>query len=1122
MDSIIRMVAFLFPFLAALLTHNLANSFPQNYDYVIGADYGAVTGLSGSPGAGRRSSGSGQDQRFVCPEPTPSSDYSCMYVGGYYEIQSPVINPQLTIKIDPGKYAQIECYDKHEFDDLPHLNLGNTSQIKITRCKLSQHKSILQHISFLGVKNIKDFWYQSLGKDFGVKLVHQHFDGMRNLEKLILTSGIEDLQPDLFSDLPNLKWLNLRSNYVKLLHNVFDNLTNLVILELAINQINELEPGLFKNQRNLRHLNLFRNQLNNITKESFRGAETIQELDLSANAIESFDPDVFSLLPDLTELNLSFNRFTTLPENLLAENRKLKDFRLVHNQAPMQTLPESFLANLPQLKTVILNRCSFTHLPATLLKGSSEIAMLDFSYNQLTSLPEQLLRDQLQLTDLNLAYNELEILPDRLLDNTVKLEKLRLSYNRLYNLTANVFYALENLQELYLDNNYLHSIDRNAFDRTSTLVKLYLQNNFLSFHDFSFVEQELDIAEGDGTPFQTLNNLRILNLRNNSITTIFRDWAVNAIKLEELDLSYNNISMLSYSSLPFISSRIRVNLTHNKISQIELRDMEQIIMGQPDSYVSHVDLYLNDNPLNCDCVLLQFIQYLRQMMGKRVYKTITFNADNLRCAEPKQFEGRLVSSLELEDLFCDLDQPGTEVKLCPAKCHCTTRPFDKALIVNCTKQGLTEIPPLPVPSNFAHEYTELHMEYNNVSELPTEELTGYFSVGKLFMQNNSLVQLLPENLPSKLRMLDVSNNRLVVLNQSVIEVLNSSKFLENTRMAGNRWQCDCTTSELVNFVQRNQQRIGDINQLTCEGGTSFTSVTISDLCNRDLTVILGWSISLTILFILIAILTIFYYRYNMEIKVWLFKNGLFLWLVTEEELDKDKLYDAFISYSHKDEDFITEQLVPTLEKEPMNFKTCLHIRDWTAGEMISTQIIKSVEESRRTIVVLSSNFLESEWGKMEFRTAHINSMKEKRVRVIVIIYDEIGDIESLEPELKAYLKMNTYVKWGDPWFWDKLRYAMPHPPTVKGIKGKGLIKNHIKSSVDDKLELIKPVPVTPPPQTTPPAEMNGHARSPFTITNGKTMNGNGYHVNGHLVNGFTNGHVNGAFMINSNAKQSDV
>lgn len=614
------------------------------------------------------------------------------------------------------------------------------------------------------------------------------------------------------------------------------------------------------------------------------------------------------------------------------------------------------------------------------------------------------------------------------------------------------------------------------------------------------------------------DTLEDLNLSHNKVTCIFDDWRHVFINLVNLDLSYNNIYNLK--DIQFLSSTDivrKINLSHNKIYEINFKFIEATL----NSSTFKVDIDLNDNPLDCNCFLLEFNEFLRHKSRYPNHNFLKLNTDNLKCSKPKNLEGHLIKHVNAKSLVCDLDSKDGTTKRCPENCDCFLRPFDNFLVVNCSSNDMYNIPNLPTVARY--EKIELDLSSNNLSRLPTAgEVDGYENVVKLLASNNNISFVDVSSFPSSLDVIDLTGNNLQGFDKQVLDHFNRTitekRGTFQMFLSDNKWICDCTTIEFIAFTKSHFKSINDYNDMKCwNTGDFMPKVTTDIVCKTDKTLYIAGGLLMALSGLVIGFMAAFYYKYQQEIKVWMFAHNICLWWVTEEDLDKDKKYDAFISFSHKDEEFVGI-LIKKLEGEEGEspYKLCVHYRDWKVGEYISTQIATSVEESRRTIVVLSANFLESVWARNEFKTAHVAAVSEGRARVIVIIYGDIGDVDKLDPEMRAYLKTNTYVKWGDPWFWDKLKYALPH----KNINRQS---GHMTGViVDDKLELIKQNSmISIPPLTTPPAEhagkqFNGNIVSPQP--NGHVGHNN--HIN-QTYHGL-NGHINGAFIINTNAKQSDV
>ncbi|XP_043656441.1 protein toll [Drosophila teissieri] len=1067
--------------------------------------------------------------RDACTEISIDGVCQCAPSMSEYEIICPANaeNPTFRLTIQPNDYVQIMCNltDTTDYQQLPKkMRIGEVDRVQMRRCMLPGHTPIASILDYLGIVAPTTLIFES--DNLGMNITRQHLDRLHGLKRFRFTTRrLTHIPANLLSDMRNLSHLELRANIEEMPTHLFDDLENLESIEFGSNKLRQMPRGIFGKMPKLKQLNLWSNQLHNLTKHDFEGATSVLGIDIHDNGIEQLPHDVFAHLTNVTDINLSANLFRSLPQGLFEHNRHLNEVRLMNNRVPLATLPSRLFANQSELKILRL-RADLQTLPGDLFEHSTQITNISLGDNLLSTLPATLLQYQVNLLSLDLSNNRLTHLPDSLFQHTTNLTDLRLEDNLLTDISGDIFSSLGNLVSLVMSRNRLRTIDSGAFSRTSGMRHLYLDHN-----DIDLREPLLDFTfQGTiSSPFVHMLGLVTLNLRNNSIMFVYNDWKNTMLKLSQLDLSYNKISSLGYEDLAFLSqNRLHVNMTHNRIRSIQL-DKDVHLDEDLNTDLVHVDL--NDNPLVCDCLILWFIQLVRGVHKPQYTKKFKLNTDRLVCSQPNALAGTAVQEVKPQTLLCPLDSSeDPRERKCPLGCNCHVRTYDRALVINCHSGNLTHVPRLPILEKNL-QIMELHLEKNTLLRLPLANTSGYENVTSLHLAGNNLTHIDVDQLPTNLTHLDVSWNQLQKLNDTVLSFLNRTMKWRSVQLSGNPWMCDCTAKQLLLFTQDNFERIGDRNEMMCvdaEVPTRMVELSTNDICPAEKGVLIALALVIALTGLIVGLIAALYYKYETEIKIWWYNHlGSFWWPfpILEEDLDKDKMFDAFISYSHKDQSFIEDYLVPQLEQGPQKFKLCVHDRDWKVGGYIPENIMRSVADSRRTIIVLSPNFIKSEWSRLEFKAAHRSALDEKRARIIVIVYSDIGDVEKLDEELKAYLKMNTYLKWGDPWFWDRLRYAMPHR---RGIGNGSLIKTALKGSTDDKLELIKPSPVTPP-LTTPPAEstknplvaqLNGITPHPaIMIANGKNGLTNLYTPNGKSLG---NGHINGAFIINPNAKQSDV
>ncbi|CAH0564846.1 unnamed protein product [Brassicogethes aeneus] len=635
------------------------------------------------------------------------------------------------------------------------------------------------------------------------------------------------------------------------------------------------------------------------------------------------------------------------------------------------------------------------------------------------------------------------MLPSGIFNSLKSLEILYLNNISLTILANGIFNSLESLNELHLENNLLKNFPSGIFNSLKNLNIFNLGNNslnlqflpediFKNLRNLRYLNLEHNLVNDLITPLFYLFNINELNLSYNQNLNIdicligFRFW-----KLKTLNVKNTNSSNMFKNGICQLRECTDIDLSHTKINKIRLTSLfvgcnsysfsnnnikiiDTNFIPRPSK---NINLNMYNTTISCNWENYDFITSVPNI--KDNFKIL--NYETIKCSNNKNLM-MFNWTKNKENIIYPMSSVMDKGYTCPRQCNCLWYPFNLSFIVDCSNRKLKEIPIFSAPNYIPKrgekikvKNVKVDLQNNILVEGPSQD-DGYDNVTVLILSENKIEDI--SWIPPNIQDLYLDHNNISFLNDQLIDSLYGPS-LRSLKLGDNPFICYCTTVKLKQYLSGNSQVV-DKQNVKCDG-TNIQIIYADNICTFP------WVIMLVLLFLLFLIssLVASYYKWKKYIKMWLYSKGWLLWFATEEELDKDKVYDVFLSFSQKDDDFVLGTLLPKLESEPNSYKVCVHYRDWIPGVLITEQVITSVRDSRRTLVIVSKNFLESCWTKMEFRTAYTQALTEGRTRVIVLVYGEV-DMTEIDGDLSVYMKMTTYIKWEDPWFWRKMLYALPH------------------------------------------------------------------------------------------------
>ncbi|NXN94861.1 TLR22 protein, partial [Rhinopomastus cyanomelas] len=714
------------------------------------------------------------------------------------------------------------------------------------------------------------------------------------------------------------------------------------------------------------------------------------------------------------------------------------------------------------------------HIRSQDLRHAVNLRALLLQDNEIGSIDEDSFSSLGKLELLDLSNNSLAHLSPSWFGHLLSLQHLHLQGNFYRDLgEGSLFSGLQNLSSLHLGNSWFSTLRQGNFEGLEHLEELWIVGGKLSEYE-----------PGSLKSVKRINHL-IIDISHAAVfSAIVRDILHSVPWLDVRGMSFcvpdevRLLRVLSSSSAKKVSFRWSsftdatlpeivgvlgdmLNLVEVELIACRLLGTGQWRMRIPAKQSQTVrvltikKLYIEKFYLFTD---LQAVQHLLSLLTKvtiqytKVFLVPCRLSQNLQSLEYLDLRANLLGDQALEHSACQGAWPSLQTLHLSQNSLSDLEMTGKSLshlrnltLLDISQNNFGEIPDVcEWPKNLKH----LNLSSTQIPRVttcipPTLEVLDVSannlrefrlqlpSLKELFLAQNQL-KTLPGAAPiPSLVVMSVRRNKLNSFSKEEFESFRKMELLD---ASDNNFICSC---EFLSFIHHQagieQVLVGWPDKYICDSplvvrGAQVGAVHLSLMeCHRSLVV----SLICVLVFLVILALVAVGHKYH---AVW-YLRMTWAWLQAKRKpkraLPKDVCYDAFVSYSENDSDWVENTMVRELEQACPPFRLCLHKRDFVPGKWIVDNIIDCIEKSHKTLFVLSEHFVQSEWCKYELDFSHFRLFDENNDAAVLVLLEPIQSkaIPKRFCKLRKVMNTKTYLEWPleeekQPMFWFNLKIAL--------------------------------------------------------------------------------------------------